>query len=58
MSEDAMAWRKIEAHWNRIKGTAKSRWSALTHDDLKRIDGKYDKLIGTLQARTGKARKI
>lgn len=53
-----MAWRKIEAHWNRIKGTAKSRWSALTHDDLKRIDGKYDKLIGTLQARTGKARKI
>ncbi|HSG66245.1 MAG TPA: CsbD family protein [Gammaproteobacteria bacterium] len=51
-----MDWSKIEARWNELKGAAKSRWAALTDDDLERIAGKCDELIGTLQARYGKGR--
>jgi uncharacterized protein YjbJ (UPF0337 family) len=37
--------------WNKIKGEAKIQWSKLTDDDLLRIEGEKDKLIGTIQER-------
>lgn len=51
-----MDWKKIEAHWQELKGAAKARWGELTDDDLARIDGKCDELIGTLQLRYGKGK--
>jgi len=46
----------LKGQWNEVKGKAKERWGDLTDDDLKRIEGKRDQLIGTLQQRYGKAR--
>jgi len=51
-----MDWNEIEAHWHYLKDAAKSRWAKLTDDDLARIDGKCDELIGTLQMRYGKGK--
>jgi uncharacterized protein YjbJ (UPF0337 family) len=52
-----MDWKRIEAHWHELKDAAKARWAELTDDDLARIDGKCDELIGTLQIRYGKGNR-
>jgi uncharacterized protein YjbJ (UPF0337 family) len=36
-----------------ILGQAKVRWEKLTDDDLKKVEGKFDKLIGLLQVKHG-----
>lgn len=43
----------LRGQWNQIKGDVKSKWGKLTDDELTRIEGDYDKLIGTLQSRYG-----
>lgn len=36
-----------------LQGQIKEQWGKLTNDDMMRIDGKYDELVGTLQERYG-----
>lgn len=43
----------FKATWNRVKGEAKEQWANLTDDDIKKIDGKSDKLLATLQEKYG-----
>jgi uncharacterized protein YjbJ (UPF0337 family) len=50
-------WARIKGDWNRYKGQVKERWGKLTDDDLTRIAGNRDQLIGILQQRYGLARE-
>jgi uncharacterized protein YjbJ (UPF0337 family) len=43
--------------WNSLKGEVKSRWGALTDNDLQQIGGNIDKLIGTVERKTGETRQ-
>jgi len=43
--------------WKQIRGGAKEWWGKLTDDDLEKVDGKCDKLVGLLQERYGYARE-
>jgi uncharacterized protein YjbJ (UPF0337 family) len=43
--------------WKQAKGQVKDWWGKLTDDDLTRVDGNRDKLIGALQERYGYARE-
>lgn len=43
----------LQGKWNELKGKAKEQWGKLTDDDLKRIDGKKDQLVGELQKKYG-----
>lgn len=45
------------ANWNHMRDKVKEQWGRLTHDDLDRIDGKVDELIGRIQNRYGLARE-
>lgn len=47
---------QMKGQWNELKGKAKEQWGDLTDDDLDRIEGRRDQLIGTLQQRYGKKR--
>jgi len=47
---------QLKGQWNELKGKAKEQWGDLTDDDLDRIEGRRDQLIGTLQQRYGKKR--
>lgn len=51
MNEDVFA-----GQWKQMRGELKIWWGKLADDDLDRIDGKKDKLIGMLQERYGYAR--
>jgi uncharacterized protein YjbJ (UPF0337 family) len=40
-----------------LQGRIKNNWGKLTSDDMMRIDGKYDELVGTIQERYGYTRE-
>lgn len=43
----------LEGKWKQLRGKVKERWSALTDDDLGRIEGRRDVLVGVLQEKYG-----
>src|SRR4030095_3746342 len=43
----------LSGKWKQKRGQVKQWWGKLTDDDLDRIDGTMDKLVGTLQERYG-----
>lgn len=46
----------IKGKWHQFRGEVKSRWGKLTDDDLDRVAGDSEKLIGSVQERYGYAR--
>jgi uncharacterized protein YjbJ (UPF0337 family) len=44
---------EMAGKWRQLKEDVKSRWGKLTEDDIDRIAGNKDKLIGALQERYG-----
>jgi uncharacterized protein YjbJ (UPF0337 family) len=43
----------LEGKWKQLKGQVKQEWGKLTDDDLDRLTGKRDELIGLIQERYG-----
>ena len=54
--ETAMNWDQIQVNWMIYKGKVRNNWVKLTDEDLTRIGGRRDELIGRLQARYGFAK--
>jgi uncharacterized protein YjbJ (UPF0337 family) len=48
---------KWDGRWDQLKGRVKTIWGDITDDDLKRVEGNYDRMIGMLEEKTGKARE-
>ncbi|MCE5318560.1 MAG: CsbD family protein [Parachlamydia sp.] len=44
---------QLIGNWNEIKGKVKEQFGKLTDDDLARIEGKRDQLIGAIQKNYG-----
>jgi uncharacterized protein YjbJ (UPF0337 family) len=47
----------IKGKWRELKGEAKIQWGKLTDDDLDRVEGDTEQLIGRVQERYGYARE-
>lgn len=47
----------FKGQWNQLKGRVKQQWGRLTDDDLERIEGDRDILVGQLQERYGRTRE-
>ena len=47
----------LEGNWNEIKGKIRTHWGQLTDDDLSQFHGEVDKLVGTIQRKTGEGRE-
>lgn len=43
----------LEGKWKQLKGRVKQTWGKLTEDDLDRISGSRDELVGIVQERYG-----
>ena len=44
---------RIEGQWTQLKGKVRQQWSKLTDDDVGRIEGRREELIGRIQERYG-----
>lgn len=53
-----MNWDQIQGNWTTFKGKVKERWGDLTDDDLDRIEGRRDQLVGLVQKHYGIARDM
>jgi uncharacterized protein YjbJ (UPF0337 family) len=54
--EAAMADPYLKGQWNELKGRVKERWGELTNDELDRIEGRRDQLVGAIQQQYGRSR--
>lgn len=52
MNEDT-----LKGKWKQIRGKAKKKWGDLTDDELDRIEGDRDQLVGAVQEKYGKSRQ-
>jgi uncharacterized protein YjbJ (UPF0337 family) len=55
--EIPMNWTEIEGRWTEFRGQVKSKWAKLSDDDVTKLEGKRDRLIGSIQSRYGIARE-
>ncbi len=51
-----MNWDEVKGQWKEIKGQVKAKWGKLTDDDLMRINGKKEELVGALQKHYGQTK--
>jgi uncharacterized protein YjbJ (UPF0337 family) len=51
-----MNWDIAAGNWKTFKGKVKEQWGKLTDDDLTRIEGKREQLLGVVQQRYGVAK--
>ena len=47
----------LTGKWKQMRGQVKQWWGKLTDDDLDKIEGRSDQMIGLLQQRYGYARE-
>ncbi len=48
---------EMKGKWNQLKGEVKKQWGKLTDDDLARIEGNRDILVGKIQELYGKTKE-
>ena len=53
-----MNWNQIEGNWQQFKGQVRQTWAKLTDDDLARMNGKREELVGRLQERYGYTKEM
>ena len=47
----------LKGQWRELKGQVKRKWGKLTDDNVDRIDGSYEELLGMLQKHYGYSRE-
>ncbi|WP_142847746.1 CsbD family protein [Telmatospirillum sp. J64-1] len=48
-----MNWDQISGNWKQFRGKIKQQWGNLTDDDMERMGGHRDELVGKIQERYG-----
>jgi len=46
---------RIKGNWNEIRGKVKEKWGDITDDELDKIDGRTDQLVGAVQKNYGRS---
>lgn len=52
-----MNWDQVEGNWKQIRGKVRAKWGELTDDEIDRIKGERDVLIGKIQEKYGMAKE-
>ncbi len=51
-----MNWDQVSGNWQQFKGKVREKWGDLTEDEVARLEGNRDQLVGRIQERYGIAR--
>jgi len=52
-----MNWTQLEGKWDQFKGRVQQHWGDLTDDDVARVRGNRDELVGRIKERYGVAKE-
>lgn len=52
-----MNWDTAKGNWTQVKGKAKIKWGELTDDDVDKIEGRREVLVGKIQEQYGKSKE-
>jgi uncharacterized protein YjbJ (UPF0337 family) len=52
-----MNWDQVEGNWKQFRGKVQEKWGQLSDDELDKVKGRRDQLVGTIQKRYGIARE-
>lgn len=47
----------MQGKWNQLKGNIKQQWGKLTDDELDKIEGREEEIVGLIQERYGLAQE-
>lgn len=47
----------LEGHWNEIRGAVLEEWAQITDDDLQKVQGNAERLVGVIQQKAGVSRE-
>ena len=47
----------LKGKWEQIKGQVRQKWGELTNDDVDRVAGRRQELVGIIQERYGRAQE-
>jgi len=47
----------LKGKWLQLKGSVREKWGQLTDDDVDKVGGSVDRLVGLIQARYGYAKQ-
>jgi uncharacterized protein YjbJ (UPF0337 family) len=47
----------FDAHWKQLRGRLREEWGRITEDDLERIAGHRDRLVGVVQEKYGETKE-
>jgi uncharacterized protein YjbJ (UPF0337 family) len=48
---------QIEGKWKQLKGSFKAKWGKFTDDDITRMNGNREQIIGALQEKYGQTKE-
>jgi uncharacterized protein YjbJ (UPF0337 family) len=48
---------KMSGNWNTVVGKVKEKFGQITHDDLTRVQGNMDQLVGLIERKAGQTRE-
>lgn len=51
-----MNWDRVEGNWKQFKGKVKEQWGNMTDDEIDKIEGRRENLVGLVQERYGIAK--
>lgn len=46
----------LQGQWKQLKGRVQQKWGDITNDELDRIAGRREELVGVIQERYGRSR--
>ncbi len=47
----------LKGNWKVVKGKVKEMWADLTDDEITRVEGNYDVLVGEIQKKYGQSKE-
>ncbi|WP_306151766.1 CsbD family protein [Roseovarius sp. MMSF_3281] len=52
-----MNWEQVQGKWDQVKGSARIEWAKLTDQDVEKIAGERDKLVGLIEEKYGRTKE-
>ena len=49
---------QMEGKWKQLKGSFKEKWGKFTDDDITRLNGNRDQIVGALQEKYGQTKEL